>query len=282
MEIEQSHSGITLNQSAYIQNIPEITMTNNNDVARSNRNTNDAEKSEMRQLSGKLNWAANQSRPDIAYENCVIANSIKNSSLRDIVKINKAVRKVKSVDVCLNYPSSLDINSCTIVCFKDSSFANLPDGGSQGGYIILLIDKSGVYSIISWQSRRIRRQANSSLAAECITAVEGAEASIYVQTLFRSLMTSNVNFKPPILLYTDNKSLFDNVHSSTPCKNKRLQIEMGILREMLVKKELTHLKWIPDKLNIANPLTKSGASCSYLIDVINTGLHFNRDLAQFV
>ena len=86
----------------------------------------------------------------------------------------------------------------------------------------------------------------------------------------------------PVILLTDNKSLVANAHSSTPCKNKRLQIEMGVLREDLHTGWLSELRWIPDPLNVANPLTKEGASVEYLLQVVSGQLRFDRETAKFV
>lgn len=41
-----------------------------------------------------------------------------------------------------------------IVAYSDASFANLTDGGSQGGYILFLV-RSNKYMPITWQSKRI-------------------------------------------------------------------------------------------------------------------------------
>ena len=46
-------------------------------------------------------------------------------------------------------------------------------------------------------------------------------------------------------------------HSSS---NRRLQIEVGILREMLQKSELEEFRWISTELQVANALTKAGDS----------------------
>jgi hypothetical protein len=123
------------------------------------------------------------------------------------------------------------------------------------------------------------RVANSSLAAETIAAVEAAESCVYLQAVMKFVLCDKYTI--PIDLLTDNRSLIDNVHTSTPVKNKRLNIEMVILREMCAKKELSSIKWVPDKINVAKPLTKEGASTEYLLRVISGNLKFDHKSLVF-
>ena len=148
-----------------------------------------------------------QSRPDVAYDNCIVGNSISKATTQTIIQANKAVRKARTHEVSLNYPSHFNISSSKIVGYTDSSFGNLPDGGSQGAFIIFLCDQKGKATLIMWQSRRIRRAVNSTLAAECIAAVEAAEACAHLQKLVHEMMyRGNTHNKIPISILCDNRS----------------------------------------------------------------------------
>jgi hypothetical protein len=180
------------------------------------------------------------------------------------IVLEETIRKAKNNSVSLLYSSHLNLKSCRIVGFTDASFGNLPDAASQGAFIVFLVDQNGYYSPISWQSRRIRRVANSSLAAECIAAVEVAEMCIYLKALITDFSFVS-DYVILIRVLTDSKSFVENVQSCTPVKNKRLQIEMAVIREMIKNGDVSEIRWIPDRLNLANPLTKEGASCAYLL-----------------
>ena len=56
----------------------------------------------------------------------------------------------------------------------------------------------------------------------------------------------------------DNSCLYDLVHSSTQILDKRLCIEMAILREMIKGREIAEISWIPTDVQIADSLTKKG------------------------
>ncbi len=242
-----------------------------------------AEITNLKQLSGQLNWVTTQCRPDLAFENCIVGNSIKNATVRDLFFANKAVRKLNANQLHLHFPKGFDLKSCAIIVFCDASFANLPDRGSQGGHIIFLVDKAGLYCPLSWQSRRIRRVVNSTLAAECLAAVAAVEASVLLSATVKEFLYHATTETPQLAISVlcDNKSLVDAVHSSTTVENKRLQIDISVLRDMIHRKEISEFRWVPTQLQVANPLTKIGCSLQYLVDILNHRKRFSVSSGAF-
>ena len=56
----------------------------------------------------------------------------------------------------------------------DASLSNLNDGiNSTGAQIILLVNKIGHCAPIMWQANKIKRIVGSSLAAECLSLLDG-------------------------------------------------------------------------------------------------------------
>ena len=176
------------------------------------RSLDQQETKSLRHLSGQLNWIVTQTHPDIVYKNCIIGNSISTATVREIHLANKTVRKVKTHNVSLNFPSNFNLQSSRIVGYTDASFGKLPDCGSQGAHVIFICDNQGSYVLMTWQSRRIRRATNSSLVAECSAAVETAESCFHLQTLIQVLLDKgNYSQKVPIHIFCDNRSLVDAV-----------------------------------------------------------------------
>ena len=55
------------------------------------------EKEEMtllQQLTGKVNWAASQTRPDLSYSVLELSTKFKNGELHDLKKANKAINRL--------------------------------------------------------------------------------------------------------------------------------------------------------------------------------------------
>ena len=61
----------------------------------------------------------------------------------------------------------------------------------------------------------------------------------------------------------------DAVHSTKTIEDKRLKIDIGILREMLHNREISSIEWIDSDKQLADPLTKGGASMNKLIEALN-------------
>ena len=77
------------------------------------------------------------------------------------------------------------------------------------------------------------------------------------------------------IVYCDNKNLVNSVYSSTNVDDKRLFIDICVLRGMIDQKEISSFCWIPTDLQLANCMTKQGASANYLLNVLNNDLCFN-------
>jgi len=278
LSIQQQHSSITLSTNEYSNSLKEIdTIDLGNDKKRVLTNS---EITKIKSKAGQLNWITSQSRPDLAYDNCKIANSIKRPTVADIQTVNKALRKARSQEVRLSFPATFDFKSCQLVIFCDASHANLPDRGSQGAFVAFLVDNNGTYCPLAWQSKRIKRVVNSTIAAECLAAVEAAETCILLRSLFCDMSCSKED-TIPISILSDNCSLVDAVHTSTSMESKRLQIDISILREMIEKKEIQQFRWVDTRHQVANCLTKEGASPELLLSILRQSLKFDFNAGFF-
>ena len=189
--------------------------------------------------------------------------------------------KIHSQNVTLNFPKNFDVKSKNVVSFCDASFANLMNAGSQGAFISFIVDNNGKYSPIAWQSRKIRRVVKSTIAAECLAAVEAAEMTVFLATVLRDIFRVSTNIGT--IVFCDSKNLVNAVHSSTNLEDKRLVIDVSILRDMLQRNELSEFKWISTEHQVANTLTKQGASDQLLVNVLNnTALRFDFESGLFV
>ena len=225
---------------------------------------------ETRQLIGQLNWLATQTRPDLSYDVSALSSILKQENVESIKQANRTVKKAKKEKSQIDIPDLGNPEHLQIVAYSDASFANLKDGGSQGGYIIFLLGSNNKYMPIAWQSKRIRRVVKSTLAAETLAMVDMAEACIFYRKLLLELLqlgdnTDNIK----ITCKTDNSCLYDAVHSTTQILDKRLRIEMAILREMIDRKEISKIYWIPTDAQIADSLTKRGVPSFKILGFIS-------------
>ena len=73
----------------------------------------------------------------------------------------------------------------------------------------------------------------------------------------------------PIQAFSDSKSLVDSVHSSKTLEDNRLKIDICVLRDYLRLGEVEQIGWVDTKEQLADSLTKSGASAQNLLDALS-------------
>ena len=156
--------------------------------------------------------------------------------------------------------------------YSDASYANLPDGGSQGGHLVFLSDANELCCPMAWHSTRIRRVVRSTLAAETLALVDGLETAYLMAKTVGEIISGEKESTIPIYCITDNKSLFDAVQTQKTINDKRLRVEISMIREMVENNEI-HISWIKSGEQLADVLTKNGASSESLCRVLNIG-HF--------
>lgn len=262
LEIVQKDTDILLHQDNYIQEIQPLTL-NHSEI--NERVLNEGEVKELQRIIGQLIWTVTQTRPDIAFDTCQEGANVQNAKVGDVKRVNKAIKKLKSESVSLSFPSLGDMKKVKIVAFSDASFNNLPKGGSQGGFICFLVGENGRHAPLCWSSKRIRRVTKSTIGAETLALVEAAENCF----LIRSTLNELFDIKSNITIITDNLSLKDPFYSTNCIEDKRLTVDICILRDMLYNQDISEIKWVASSCQIADSLTKCGASTKKLLEALD-------------
>ena len=110
-----------------------------------------SEKTLYRSIVGQLNWVAGISRPGISFAVCESSTKFIHATVADKIYVNMIIRKFKSSHCFIQFPQ-LDLNTVKLQLFTDASFNNLPNGGSQAGQIIFLIDSKNHTCAPYWNS----------------------------------------------------------------------------------------------------------------------------------
>ena len=268
ININQSdNKEIHVDQFDYINSIDAIPLNRQRQMEKSSNCTKE-ETSLYCKLVGKLNWVATQSRPDIAFEVSMMSSAMKSPKVENIIKANKVLQRVRSNPLSIYFPSLQSLEKCSSLCCSDASLGNLPSGQSSGGYILFLSDSKGKICPLAWRSRTLRRVVRSTIAAETSAMVDALDASYCISRIFAQ-MVSCPSVK--IQAITDNESLYRNAHSTTMSDEHRLRVDIAIIKEMISRKELNGIKWVPAKLQLADCLTKLGADPTKLTAVLEAG-----------
>ena len=266
IDIQQNNNkSVTISQSNYAHSIKPIHLSKEQLTDKDLPITKD-NLTAVRSLIGQLNWLACISRPDISFDVCTISTRIKNMKIKDIIELNKVVKRVQIEKNQIAFPT-LDTSSMKLIVYTDASFNNLPNGGGQGGHIIFLADRNNNCCPLVWNSSRVKRVVRSTLAAETLALNEGCETAIYISRILQEIIRIN---SIPIFAITDNKLLHEVANSLTATTDRLLRVEIAAIREMCERKQ-TVLKWVEGKDQLSDSLTKKGPSSAHLLNVLKTG-----------
>ena len=228
---------------------------------------------QLRGLMGSLQWPAVQSSPHLQCSVSMLAASSNKGYVKSLLEANKLLKFAKeNSDVGLRYRHIGEIEDLRLVAMTDASFASRGDGSSQGGYIIMLVNKNaleaeeGDYHVWDWRSFKLPRVARSSLSAEAQAAGQASDAlelccrfwehMIKPQLSLRDLLGAPSSLKP--VLVTDAKALYDSYHResvTTSVTDKRTSLEIRVVKEQLQAMDGC-LKWVSSERQFADGLTK--------------------------
>ena len=264
LNISTVDKGLSIDQYQYASILEPIKLSHQRASCRTS-DLSESEKSDYRALLGQLNWLATNTRPDVSYETTELSVNFNRATVADMIRLNKLVSVAKSKHVKIVFPRVNSIEDCILECYADSSFANLSDGGSQGGYVIFLRDSMGIRCPLLWQSRKIRRVVKSTLSAEALALLDCAESAVFLSGIIREITGTSLD----IYCVTDCKSLHDALQSSNTLEDRRLRIDLAVLRDMLDRGEISKVSWVATSRQLADCLTKRGACAQRLLAAVS-------------
>ena len=126
---------------------------------------------------------------------------------------------------------------------------------------------NGKMAPITWQSKKLDRVTKSPLAAETMAQAEVADTGVLISKMIEELYRVPM---PLVKCHTDSKSLTDHLATSHVIQDPRLRVDVARLKEMVEVGEIS-MSWVKRDQQLADSLTKAGASPGRLLDVLRSG-----------
>ena len=267
-DVIQSMTGITLDHGAYTANIENYQISPNRAMNK-NKALDKTEQTIFRKLVGRINWAVQGSRLDMAFELLDLSTKLKQAKVGDLSRAIKVVSKIKEGASKVFIPAMSDKTKWNLLVYTDAAHANLNGVGSVGAHLVFLTNMSDACTI-SWSSTNVKRVVRSTIAAEALSLQEGLEDAIHLKTLITELLPKQGN-SLPIVAIVDNKSVIQALNSTKMVDDKRLRLDIASIKESMKNNEVAEIKWAPGGEQLANCLTKRGAASFQLMSIIQNG-----------
>lgn len=219
------------------------------------------EMTEYRSLVGSLNWIVQGTRPDLAFEMIESSTKFKSGTVADLIHIKKILQKAKMNLTELYYPSLGPLENWQIVVFTDASLCNLNAGvDSCMGYLVFLTCQKGNSCPLVWRANKIRRVVKSTIAAESLGCLEGIEEALYIRQILFQVLNITDAHAVPIIVYVDHKGAVESMHSTKLVEDRRLRVDIASIKQYLERREVSDIYACSGDDQIADCLTKKGAS----------------------
>ena len=263
---------IIVDQNEYAKSITPVLLSPSRKKALESA-LNEDEKASYQSTLGKLLWLSGRTRPDISYDTMELSTFSKDPKVKDILTLNKVVKKVSDGDSRLCFkPMNLKTDTLKIVFYSDAGLGNLPNGNSSRGYVIFIANQNGTTNILSWSSNKIKRVVHSAFAAETLGCNDAVSDSIYTRQLICETLYNDSRAKViPVYGYVDNMQLFEQITSTKQASDKRIRLDMAEIQQSVQNQDIENILWAPTNEMLADCLTKRNADSSKLKLVLETG-----------
>ena len=106
------------------------------------------------------------------------------------------------------------------------------------------------------------------MAAETLPFSGGSNTAYFINQLAQE--AALVRSSSPVFIYTYNRLLHHSANTTNQVANCRLHIEIAAIREQQDNGEIS-ICWISKEKQLADCLTGKGASCTYIMSVLQEG-----------
>jgi hypothetical protein len=271
IHLSQDHNGdINLSQKDYVNEIPPINVTRDR-RKQPDLKVSPQELQDLRGLIGSLQYAASNTRPDLACRLSLLQARITCATVSDLLTGNKLLDDAKRFSQTTIRIQSLPAHKIRFLSFSDAAFATREKAHSQKGCLILAttneieLTRSTPVSPLVWFSKKINRVVSSTLASETFALSGALDLLSWTRMHWAWILDPSTCWKTPEVTLkglplsfavVDCKSLFDLLQKTSipQCTEHRTTLEALVIKERL--QEGVQVKWVHSAAQMADSLTK--------------------------
>ncbi|CAE7341218.1 RE2, partial [Symbiodinium sp. KB8] len=221
-------------------------------------------------VGGQLLWMARQGRADLAFGISKVQQLAGAKDPTTIASLNQLVTKAREPYEMIFQQVPGKVEDLVFLAVSDASHGSMPKGRSQGGMMILLanneiLEGPSLVNCVLYHSAVLKRVVRSSLAAEISQAAETMDQCEYVRAMFAEIWDAAFSLPQwrwsssmwPQILVLDSRTGYDVLNSISNGEDKRLAIDIAILKESLYEPDSNRwVRWVPGLTMPSDGLTK--------------------------
>ena len=241
-------------------------------------------------LTGQLNWLARQCRADLAFGVSRIQQLAGVGDPTALAELQILVDRARETTKIKFHKLGCSLSDIVVLGISDASFAGMPRGRSQGGYVLALanpqiLDGQSQLAVLAYHSGLIRRVVRSSLAAEISQAANTLEEADFLRATMAEATQCDFQLNNWVaavsqwkqLVVLDSRTGYDLLNGSALGEDKRLAIDIAAMKEALGEDQASRgIRWVPGEELLADDLTKLRGN-GKLATVLRTGVWALKD-----
>ena len=126
-----------------------------------------------------------------------------------------------------------------VKAYADASYGNQDNKtrSTEGRVILIENQETGSVNVVSWKMKNIAKVCRSIKGEETRALEEAVDDAVNTARLIKEIYTGKVDLKKPAQIpveaFTDNKSLWENIHNTRQCDEKLLRNSIAGIKELV-------------------------------------------------
>ena len=262
VDVSLKDGKILVEMEDYADSLAEVEIRN----AKKTEPLDKIEMKQLRKVTGKVNWLAENCRPDLCYSGLKLSTRGKDATIADLKYANAVIKKVKSKSSKVVFSPVAQRNSDLVVYgIGDASYK--AGEKAVGGQFVLLGNRNNDKVVpILWKSKLIKQVCHSPKDAETKNMVTVVDLTRHAanqigQMLFGSegkeeQKESIDGMKIPVKVFTDSLATLESIASTHQVERRLMRSSIADLKQKLEQNEVNSYGWIQDDEMVADILTK--------------------------
>ena len=195
--------------------------------------------------------------PFCAFYASHLQQKVPSTKVSDLVTQINSLRLLQKLGSTITYKRpSKGKYSCSVLVFADAS--RTIDHGQLGyvaGLLIGEFQEGSVWHTLSWSSHKSKRPVKSIGAAEILAAGEAIDEGKVLVNAYRVLLGMDID----LMISLDSKDLFETLSTCRNSIDRSIRADVSVIRYEFETQNVNRFFWIPGKVNLADPLTKTNS-----------------------